>query len=408
MPGPGLDTIDEAEIEAILSVFRERNFSRYRYDDEVEDGSASFTWRFERELEAVSGLRHCLGMNSCTSALLAGLWALGIGPGDEVIVPGYTFVAPIAAICYTGARPVLAEIDGTLTLDPEDVARRITPATRAILCVHMLGLQCDMPALADLANRHGLWLVEDCAQAGGGRLDGRFLGAFGTFGAMSLNVFKTMTAGDGGVFMTDDDALFERVFAIHDHGARPFRKGVAEADGLLGLNLRMHELTGAMAWAQRLKLDGNLALLRERKAQVIAAIGPLRQARVIEARDPDGECATVLPVLFDSAERAAEVGNALGSKTLIQSGKHHYANIPQLRHRAVPAAIGSSGPANAMPAGMLPRTDDLLARTVALSIGVRDSYLGTGFGIGIKSSDLEIAETVERFRSALGVSACRC
>lgn len=403
MPGPGLETFDEAEEQALLTALRERKLSRYRFDEESTRESPSFTYRFERDLESLSGARHCLGMNSCTSALLAGMWALGIGPGDEVIVPGYTFVAPMAAVGYCGATIVLADIDETLTLNPVSVAARITPKTRAILAVHMLGSPCDLDPLLELARKHGLLLIEDCAQAGGGAYRGRMLGTHGVFGAYSLNVFKTFTAGDGGVFLTNDRELYRRAFAIHDHGAAPFRMGVTDNNGLFGLNLRMHELTGALAWAQLKKLPANINRLRALKAAFRDAIGDLRgEAAPARVSDPEGDCATVLPYIFRDAATAARVAALVGTQTLDRSGKHNYANISQLAGASVPRAIAEGRDApRAFRRGDLLQTDDILARTVALSVGVRDSYLGTAFGISIKSDAEAIAGAAARFRSAV-------
>ena len=380
-------------------VMAERKLSRYRFSGETEP---SFTYRFERELEILTGVRYCLGMNSCTSALLVGAWAAGIEPGDEVIVPAYTFVAPMAVAAYTGADLVLAEVDESLTLDPADVAARITPRTKAVIAVHMLGSPCNLAALREVTSHSGLILIEDCAQAGGGSYRGKALGTHGLFGAFSLNIFKTFTAGDGGVLLTDDESLYRRSFAIHDHGAAPFRLGVADAGGLLGLNFRMHELTGALAWAQVRKLPSILARLRRLKTALRTAIGSLPCALPARIHDPDGDCATVLPYIFSDAAIAREVAAILKTSTLAQSGKHNYANIPQLAEASVPRAIhGRSGKPRAYRRGALPRTDDLLSRTVALSVGVRDSYLGTPFGISIRADQRAVEATAQTFRAAV-------
>jgi dTDP-4-amino-4,6-dideoxygalactose transaminase len=393
VPGPGLELFGPEERAELLEVIASRELSRYRFDDEGSAGPSK-TFLFERELETLTGARHCLGTNSCTSALLVGLWAAGIGPGDEVIVPGYTFVASIAAVAYAGAVPVLAEIDNSLTLDPNDVFRKITPRTKAIMAVHMLGAACNMRALTSIADQHGLVIIEDCAQAGGGTYQGKALGTFGAFGAFSLNVFKTFTAGDGGVLLTSDSGLYERAFAIHDHGAKPHRVGVIDANSCLGLNFRMHEMTGAVARAQLKKLPSILSRLRANQSTLREAIGELPGCQERLAHDREGECATVLAYTFGSTERARALARALKTITLECSGKHNYANMPQLARGALPFSTlpGSYEP------GTLPQTDSLLARTVALSVGVVDSYLGTGFGINIHSTKASIHEVADTFR----------
>jgi dTDP-4-amino-4,6-dideoxygalactose transaminase len=401
MPGPGLALFGPEEEAEVLDVLRSRELSRYRFDENA-GGRGSKVYQFERALEAMTGARHCLGMNSCTSALLAGLWAAGIGVGDEVIVPGYTFVAPIAAVAYAGATPILAEIDESLTLDPADVERRITRRTRAIFAVHMLGAPCNVAALTDVARRHGLMVFEDCAQAGGGRFRGQHLGTFGEFGAFSLNVFKTFTAGDGGVLLTNNTDLYERAFAIHDHGAKPFRAGVADANSVLGLNWRMHELTGAVAGAQIRKLPHILETLRENKRQLADAIGSLPKFRRRLVHDLDGECATVLSYVADTTDAASAVAAAIGSIPLSASGKHNYSNIPQLaRGSALPPVLpGGRVLSLSFAPGTLPRTDEILARSIAMSVGVVDSYLGTTFGIDIHSDGAHIAAVADAFRIA--------
>jgi dTDP-4-amino-4,6-dideoxygalactose transaminase len=390
------------ERDAVLDVLSTLELSRYRFDDVDETCAQSHTYRFERRLEELLGIRHCLGMNSCTSALLTGLWATGIGPGDEVIVPGYTFVASMAAIAYTGATPVLAEIDDRLMLDPKDIAARITPRTKAILCVHMLGMPCDMAGAMEVAAEHGLMVFEDCAQACGGMFRGRSLGSFGRFGATSLNVFKTFTAGDGGVFFTNDSDLHDSAFAIHDHGSKPGRLGVADAESLLGLNFRMHEMTGALAGAQLAKLPNNLARLRQRKAALAEALGDLPRARVIESHDPAGECGTVLAIRFDNAAQTAEVAEALAIRRLDESGKHNYRNIPQLAQLAVPRAISATRIGDhATGMADLPRTDDILGRTLIIGIGLNDSYLGAGLTLDPELGGNGLLSFAEGIRAAI-------
>src|SRR5262249_50710170 len=154
--------------------------------------------------------RHALGVTSGTGALVVGLAALGIGPGDEVIVPTYTWVATINAVVTLGAVPVFVDIDESLTMDPRAVEAAITPYTVAIVPVHMRGAATDMAAIEAIAARRGLAILEDSAQAVGGRFRGRRLGTFGKVGCYSLQYHKTITTGEGGMVVSDDTALFER------------------------------------------------------------------------------------------------------------------------------------------------------------------------------------------------------
>src|SRR5262245_42791541 len=166
MPGPGVELIGEEEIAEVLEVLRTRHLSRYGPSDDPTFGAK--VRRFEGALASLAGVHHGLGLSGGGSASIwLALLGLGIGPGDEVIVPGFTFVASISAIVYARAVPVLAEIDETFNLDPLDVEARITSRTKAIIVVHMLGAPARMAQLKAIADRHGIALVEDCAQAFG-------------------------------------------------------------------------------------------------------------------------------------------------------------------------------------------------------------------------------------------------
>jgi len=304
-----LQFFDDEEVRSVAQVLETRELSRYRFSD---DATESKTLRFETEFASFLGVPHCLGTNSCTSALFAGLLGLGLPEDAEVIVPGYTFVATLASVLYAGARPVFAEVDESLTLDPADLAKKITRRTAAVIAVHMLGAPSNLDALSDVCRRHDLLLIEDVAQAAGGSFRGRALGSFGRFGAFSLNHLKTFTGGDGGVLATSSSELFEAVFAIHDHGSRPYRAGVSEGAGLLGLNLRMHEMSGALALAQARKLPKILSACRTRKRKLIDAVGPLANARPIASNDAAGDCGNAAVWLFDEAPLAQRVAARLG------------------------------------------------------------------------------------------------
>ena len=180
MPGPGLDVLGEEEIAEVVGVLRSGFLSRYGPNDDPAFGAR--VRLFEDEVAKLTGVRHALAVNSGSSAIWLALAALGIGPGDEVIVPGFTFVASISAIVYVRALPVLAEVDATFNLDPADVEARITPRTKAILAVHMLGNPARLDELRAVADWHGIALIEDCAQAFGASYHGKGVGSIGEIG----------------------------------------------------------------------------------------------------------------------------------------------------------------------------------------------------------------------------------
>jgi len=392
MPGPGSYRIGEEEKEQVLDVLKSGYLFRYGSLDDPAYKHKVFT--YEKELAEFCGVKHALATTSGSASLIVSLLALGIGPGDEVIVPAYTFVATFSSVIFSGATPVLAEIDESLNLDPRDIERRITPRTRAVIPVHMLGNACDMEPILRITKKHGLAVLEDACQAVGGSYRGKRLGSIGTIGAFSLNVFKTITTGDGGSVVTDDGALYTLAFALHDQGHTPHRAGVQVGErSILGMNFRMNELTGAVALAQLRKLDGIVVTLREKKVKFKERIAGIPGVHFRKLNDPAGDCATLCTVIFDSAEMAGKVSKALGTSTVDQSGWHVYANMEHvntyLEKKGLPHGKGA-----------YPITDDILSRSINLSVGVVDGGLGAAFGINIRSTDQEIDETAVRFVQA--------
>ncbi|MBN2314665.1 MAG: DegT/DnrJ/EryC1/StrS family aminotransferase [Sedimentisphaerales bacterium] len=392
MAGPGSYWIGAEEKKQVMDVMESGYL--FRYGDMEDANFQHKVYTLEKEFAAYCGVDYALATSSGTSSLFVSLLAMGIQPGDEIIVPAYTFVATYSAVIYAGAIPVLAEIDESLCIDPRDIEARITPKTKAIIPVHMLGNPCAMESILDIADRHGLAVLEDACQAAGGSYQGKKLGSIGRMGAFSLNVFKTITAGDGGMIATRDKDLYERAFAIHDQGHTPHRAGVQVGSRqILGLNFRVNELLGALALAQLRKIDRIVGTLREKKTRLKELISDSPGFRFRTLNDPDGECGTLCTVIFDSSEKAAQVSRSLGTTTVDHSGWHVYANMEHvnkyLKENNRPHGLGA-----------YPRTDDILSRAVNISVGVVDAGLGSGFGININSSDEEIAIAAETFRNA--------
>ena len=400
MPGPGNDLIDELEVEAVARVLRSGYLGRYGPDDDPNFGAEVLT--LEKNITELIGVRHALALNSGTSAIWTLLSALGVGPGDEVIVPGFTFVASMSAIVYAGATPVLAEVDDTFNLDAADVEARITGKTKAILAVHMLGAPCDLDRLCDVANRHGIMLIEDACQGFGGSYHGRRLGSLGIGGAFSFNIYKTITCGDGGMLVTSSPEVYERSFALHDQGHLPLRRGIEVGQRpFLGLNLRMIELSAAVLNAQLTRLDWILSTMRSNKAALRAAIETVPGVQFRRLADPEGDVATHLVVSLTDARAAAAVAADLGTKTLAKSGWHVYSNMEHLRSRRIVAGAARAVPEYVAEPGSLPATDALLARSITLGVGVVDAGIGSAFGINIKSTPSDIERVAEQFRAAV-------
>lgn len=402
-----MDLIGEEEKKALLELV-EGGYV-YRYGDSNDPRFQKRVYSLERDFEAYLGVKHAVAVNSGTSALITALWALGIGPGDEVIVPGYTFIASISSIVFARAIPVLAEVDETLTLDPEDVAEKITPRTKAVMLVHMLGNPGHVEEIRSLTEERDLFLVEDCAQAAGAKYRGKPVGTFGHVGAFSFNVYKTITGGDGGMVVTDDDELYRRAFAIHDQGHLPLRQGVEQgARTVMGLNFRMTEFTGAVVGVQLKKLDAITSKLRENKRLLMETVGDVEGLRFREVLDPGGEVGSILTLLMPDPASARRLAALLGTMTVAQSGWHVYSNMEHFLGKKTVTREGCpftcpyyEGPEPEYRAGMLPKTDDLLARAVNVSVGVSDAGLGAGFGVTIKSAPEEVVETGRRLRAAV-------
>jgi dTDP-4-amino-4,6-dideoxygalactose transaminase len=230
------------------------------------------TQQFEQEFAAYVHARHAIAVTNATAALHLACVAAGIGPGDEVIVPSLTFVATANAVRYTGAVPVFADIEGeaSLNISPRSIEACLTPRTRALLAVHYGGYACDMHAILKIAHEHGLVVLEDAAHAVGSQLDGCMLGTWGAIGCFSFFSNKNMTTGEGGMLVTDDDALAEKLRILRSHGMTSLtwdrHKGHAWSYDVvdLGYNYRIDEIRSALGRVQLGKLERNNQIRRER------------------------------------------------------------------------------------------------------------------------------------------------
>ena len=262
------------------------------------------------------GVRHALAVNSCTSALVAAFRALGIGMGDEVIVPAYTFFATASAVAVCNAIPVIADVDDTLTLDPQEVERRITDRTRAIAVVHMRGAPAQMDEIMRIARRRKLAVVEDVAQSCGGSYRGRKLGAIGDIGCFSFDFYKIVNCGEGGFLTTGDEWLYTRAQSWHDTAAcwRPNRYAAERREGELfcGENYRMSELQGAVALAQIRKADRFLKGYRASRDRILRALRLPEDVALRRVADPEGD--TGVCIIFYLPERREDEAGAEGAQ----------------------------------------------------------------------------------------------
>jgi dTDP-4-amino-4,6-dideoxygalactose transaminase len=340
----------------------------------------------EQAMAGLVGVKHCLGVNSCTSALVASYRALGIGAGDEVIVPAYTFFASAATVVACNAIPVIVEVDDSLNLDPVAVERAITRRTKAIVPVHMRGAPAQMDAIMDVAKRKGIPVVEDVAQAGGGSFQGKRLGSIGTMGCFSFDFYKIMVSGEGGFVTTDDEWLYTRAQSWHDTAAcwRPDRFARERREGELfcGENYRMSELEGAVASAQIRKADEMLAGYRRAKFMIKNALDKLPGLSFRRLTDKRGDTGICLVMFLPDADVTRRTMLALQAEGVPAGGIydskvrdwHIYRYWEHILDKKCVAADGlpwSAVPAAELPAyspDMRPRTLDLLARSIHVEI----------------------------------------
>lgn len=317
---PGAMEISEEEKQAVCEVLGEKVLFRYHQQKGRKQRVAEFEERFATHM----GSGHALAVNSGTSALISALVGAGIGPGDEVIIPAYTFVATPAAVLAAKAIPVIAEVDDSLTLDPADFERKITEHTRAVIPVHMRGAPSDMDRVMEIANRHSLRVIEDSAQAVGASYHGKRLGAIGDAGCFSLQMSKVITSGEGGVMITDDQGLYERGRMYHDAAVRFWDQDTG-MPAFPGVNFRMSEVTGALVLVQLSRLEGLLARMRANKTRIKSRIEPREGLEFRTIHDAKGDAAVCLIFYLpevDMAKRFAEALRAegIGAGTIYDQG----------------------------------------------------------------------------------------
>ena len=315
---PGGLEVGEREAEAVKRVIDSKRLIRFYGPDDPDDPGTSEVEELEKEFATRIGTEYALGLTSCTASLICGLAALEVGPGDEVIIPAYTFVASASAVLAVGAIPIIAEIDDTLTLDPESVRERISPYTRAIMPVHMRGMPSQMDEILAIAKESDLAVIEDVAQAGGAGYKGKAVGSLGDVGCFSLQMHKIITTGEGGVLVTDDPELMFRAKCFHDSASE--WRGAAWQDpdptirdsfvAFPGMNFRMNELIGAVGRVQLDRLDGLLERMRTYKRQLALAVEETGRVELRRVTD-DQEAGTQLAFYTETPQLARSVAAAL-------------------------------------------------------------------------------------------------
>jgi dTDP-4-amino-4,6-dideoxygalactose transaminase len=367
--------VGEEEVEALARVVREGALFRYGVGGECD--------RFEERYARHLGVEHFALTVSGTYALSAAMIAVGLGPGDEVLIPAHTYMATATAVLTTGAIPVIVDVDESITIDPDAVEAAIGPRTKAVVPVHMWGAACDMDAIMAIAKRHGLFVIEDACQGVGGGYEGRKFGSIGHIGAFSFNYYKNMTAGEGGGVATSDETLAKRARCAIDpchfywtgreDGPKPFA----------GNGGRASELAGAMLNVQLDRLDGMVAAMRAEKKQVVEATQRLDNLglKLSPMNSPDHDCAAHVMYLLPSAEEAIRFTQVFPSVIAGKTGRHTYTEWDQVlmgMGAAHPAMNPYNHPDNSgcrrsYSKDMCARSLDILNRTVMVPMHPKHS-----------------------------------
>ena len=314
--------IGEEEIEAIRRVIETR--SMFKVNNKLQE-----SYNAEKEIGEYWSTNYDIFMTSGHAALVSALTAMGIGPGDEVIVPAYTYISTAMAVVSVGAIPIIAEVDETLTISPADIEKKITERTKAIMPVHIQGFPCNMDAITKIAKQHGIYVLEDACQSVGGSYNGKLLGTIGDAGALSFNYFKIISSGEGGALLTNNRGIFERALIYHDSAAIAFFGNQMEGfttEGFCGEEYRSNELCAAVIRVQLTRLDGILRDLRKNKKYLMDRISDI--CRFIPSNDIEGDCGTALGIYFDTPEeaRAFRDSGAVPVALPIEAGRHIYKN----------------------------------------------------------------------------------
>jgi 8-amino-3,8-dideoxy-alpha-D-manno-octulosonate transaminase len=341
---------------------------------------------FEEKFAAYCGMKHGQAVTSGTAALKVAMAALGIGPGDEVITQGFTFVATWEAILDIGAIAVFAEVDETLNMDPADLEKKITAKTKLIIPVHMMGAAARIEEIKAIADRHGIPVLEDTAQAAGASLNGRRLGSFGACGTFSFDPVKTMTTGEGGMIVTNNEKLWRDMSEYHDHGhdhaVNPGGRG-GEGRSFIGFNYRMMELQGAIGLAQLAKLDGIVAAQQRNKKAMKSLVAKLPGVTFRTILDEKGDNASFLAFFLPDKAKAQTVKNALaengaGAICFAENTWHYY---PKWEHLLAGATLAKSGWPFAEPGGkkrvvydakVLPQSAAIMDRLLVYPVPVKE------------------------------------
>lgn len=368
----GAEIFDSEEIKAMADVIERKMIHRYG-SHAMRNGQYRVD-EFEDKVKEITGAKYALGVSSGTAALIVALKGIGIQPGDEVITTPFTFIATIEAIVACDAVPILADIDETLSLDAASVEKLITRKTKAIMPVHMFGVAADMDKFTALSKKYNIPIIEDACEVVGGTYKGKYLGTLSKCGTWSFDPNKTLTVGEGGIILTDDEAVYAKMEYYHDHGhvhSKAHDRG-ADAKSGLGVNYRLSEIQGALGLVAMKKMPMALGLLRATKKKILDAVADTG-IKPRPMNDAAGDTATHVIFMMPTAEAAkkfqAATKEAGMAAAIIAENTWHYAkHWKALEDMGEKDYFGTKMPSYA-PATMA-KSDAILSRAVMFGLNI--------------------------------------
>ena len=381
----GAELIGQEEIKEVMDVLETGILMRYNFDKERK--GVFKVRQFEEEFAKYCGVKYALGVTSGSSALKVALTAMDVCPGDEVLVPAFTFLATYEAVLEVGAIPVMCDIDDTLNFDPNEIEKKMTKYTKAVIPVHMCGVAANIDRIIKIARKNKLLVLEDNAQGCGASFKGKKLGGFGDMGIFSFDYVKTLTTGEGGMVITNKKDLYLRSEWYHDHGHDHNPKVGRGLEGrtILGFNYRMNELQGALGLAQLRKLDYLIGEQKKNKKMIMDVLAAaLPDVGFRAKRDPEGDSATFLAFNLPEEKAALKFQKLLSAEgldtTCYKSNKWHY--VPNWEHfLAFSTANSKKFPFKSKDykgkvkysRKSIPFAEDILGRTLVMGISVKMS-----------------------------------
>lgn len=392
---PGSEYFGKEEHKEVNDVLNTGCLFRYNHD-ELRQGM----WKakeMEAEVKDYTKAKYAHAVSSGSTAVSAALAAAGIGHGDEVIVPPFTYIATIEAVLFAGALPVFADIDETLCLSADGIRKVITPQTKAILLVHMCGAAADMDSIMEIVNEFDVTLVEDAGQALGAFYKGKSVGLFGKTGAFSFDFFKITTAGEGGVMITDDEQVYKWADSFSDHGHDHIgaNRGM-EQHPVLGFNYRLGEMNAAVGLAQMRRVPMVVKQNLKNKKIIKDILGSIDGVSFRNLSDAEGDSATFLNFFLKDTETAQKVmaqfaEDGVAGNNYWYTNMYHFINqwdhLKDLKS-AAPLAIHHFGAPQDYHNLDIPRAQEVVGKLI--SLGVRASW-----------TDAEANEMGEKMKSAI-------